>query len=221
MCAKHWTMSCRHQCVKAMVHIYSVNGDVFQQPSWLPWCTGVAFSLGVLIALVELVRRAERAAERAEAAARRINPEFAVPGRDTDSTVMRAAARWGADVLSAVASGSSGVDAVRRAVPRIGGRLHGVPEDRTDAGSEVSTDELPQHVQADPNDWVARASQSVTPVPDLQRQLYEADARAAWQAAGAGTSGGVFISGLHGTHSAMFQRPTAIASRPSHSPTHD
>lgn len=206
-----------------MVQIaHAVDGDVYQQPSWAPWLTFMAFTFGVLIALIELVKRAERAAERAEAAARQINPEFAIPGQDSDSTVMRMAARWGADVLGAVAQGSSGVDAVRRAVPRIGG-LHRVPEERAwDAGSEVSTDEFPAMQPADPNDWVARASQSVTPIPDVQRQFDQADTQAAWNAAGmGGRYGGTFIPGVHDTHSAMVHRPSATAPRPVRSPTHD
>ena len=206
-----------------MVQIeHAVNASVYQHPSWAPWLTFMTFTLGVLIAFVDLVKRAERAAERAEAAARQINPGFAVPGRDSDSTVMRMAARWGADVLGAVAQGSTGVEAVRRAVPRIGG-MHRVPEERAwDAGSEVSTEELPAMQPADPNDWIARASQSVTPVPEVQRQFERADARAAWNAASMGDRyTGTFIPGVHDTHSAMVHRPSATAPRPVRSPTHE
>lgn len=200
--------------------VHSPYSPAMEQPSWVPWVTFTSFCFGVLLAIVELVRRAERAADRAEAAARQINPEYAVPGVDSDSTVMRAAARWGADVLSAVANGRSGSEAVRRAIPRVA--LGAVPEDRQwDAGSEVSTDELPAVPVFDPNDWVARASHAVTPIPEVQRRIDEASNRAAWNAAAVGSSGGVFVAGIHSTHAAMIQRPNALPARPSRSPTHE
>jgi len=184
----------------------------------------IAFGSVVIIAeLLRLVKRAERAAARAEAAARQSNPEFVVIGRDSDDTIMRMAARWGAEVLDAIANGSSGVEAVRRAAPRVGG-LQRVPEDgHWDAGSEVSTDDLHAAPRSDQNDWIARASQSVTPVPDVGRGLHELSGKAAWQPAADTTmiNGGTFISGVHSTHSAMVHRPVATAVRPSRSPTHD
>lgn len=218
LCALSMALWCatdeRHRPI--MVHIIDTQQG---ETSWYPWITFLVFCLGVLLALVELVKRAERAAARAEAAARQINPEYAVPGQDSDTTVMRLAARWGADVLHSVANGASGVEAVRRAVPRIGG-LRRVPEDDIgDTGSEVSTDELNMASVSDPNDWIARASQSVTPVPDVQRGMDELSGRSVWNAA-ALSSGGTFIPGIHATQSALVHRPIATAPRPSRSPTH-
>ena len=171
----------------------------------------------VLLLLLELVKRAERAADRAEAAARRADPTFAIVGRDSDSTVMRMAARWGADVLSLVANGTPGAEAVRRAMPRIATGLSSVPEHGSfsggDASSDVSTDELPQAPAADPNDWVVRASNSVTPAPETQR----VDTAGIPSFYGTGTT---FIPGIHETRAVI--RPSATApSRPRLSPTHE
>lgn len=181
----------------------------------IAWCVSALVPiLPCVLALLfisDLVRRAERAAERAENAARRTDPSFAVVGRDSDNTMMRMAARWGADVLSAVANGTPGPEAVRRAVPRVAVGLSSVPED---AASEVSSDELPATRVADPNDWIAHASQAVTPVPDLQRSMEEAHRQQVWNAAGT-----TFIPGIHDTRAIL--RPVAAHVRPRSSPTHD
>ena len=168
------------------------------------WHVYVSVILGTLVALfaclVRMVERAERAAERAEAAARHINPEFVLVHSDHDYTIMRMAARWGSDVLDAVANGIPGGEAVRRAVPR----LHRVPEDRPwDTGSEASTDELPASHICDPNDWVARASQSVTPVHDSSNSWMFRD--------------GICATNVHSA--STIRRP--VASRPARSPTHE
>ena len=175
---------------------------------------------GILVYLSELVRRAERAAQKAEDAARQANPEFAIVGQDSDTTIVRMAARWGADVLSAIASGSSGVEAVRRAVPRIGSLPRAA--DGFDAGSEVSTDELPANVP-NPADWITCASQSVTPVPEVHRGVEELHTRSLWSASGL-SGGGTFIPGVHETRSAIVHRPHATVARlprPALSPTNE
>lgn len=78
-----------------------------------------------MLAISTLVRRVESAVQSCG-----IDPP--VPVADSDA-VVRAAARWGADVLAAVARGQPAESAVRDAMPRIAVSM------QSDAGSDVST----------------------------------------------------------------------------------
>lgn len=172
--------------------------------------------IGIIVfECLRLVKRAERAAERAEAAAQRVNPDFVLVRQENDMTLVRMAARWGADVLGAVAGGATGVDAVRRAIPRVVGlgSLNECTDVRSsncyDTRSEVSTEDIP----CDPNDWVAHASRSVTPMPE--QQFFGSNS---WLAESITSSGNLFVPGVHAIQSNVLNRSRVIAPRPNHSP---
>lgn len=107
----------------------------------------------------EAVKRCERAMLMASHAAASLGN---TSGADTD--VMRAAARWGADVLNAVAQGVPADQAVSRAVPRVVVGQNGSVYASSDAGSDVSTAEL-DGLQSLGEDWMHRAHRSVTNTP--------------------------------------------------------
>lgn len=146
------------------------------------WLTWVFWLLGNSIAfliLFSLVKRAERASERAEAIVSQLDPAAmaavgAVDVNQFDHSIITSAAQWGAAVLQAVADGVPTASAIRAATGvTTDRRLDSVREETAggwdDRQSEASIDDLREvaretELVADPNDWVARASQSVTPV---------------------------------------------------------
>ena len=215
----------------ALCALICTNGQSDQSDSlvqrmelWLQWLSMAVCALAGLAFLMvfgDLVKRAEHAASRAEAAAKRVDPEFAVIGSDSDQTVMRMAAKWGADVLSSIANGHSGAEAVRRATPRIVGGLSSLHQE--DVGSEVSTEELPALSHSNGENWILHASQAVTPVPEVRCAMDNAQKTEAWNAAAA-TS---FNQDEHFMHrgldrrSAIIHRPVAVARRRSRSPPHE
>lgn len=144
--------------------------------TWVFWLLGNSISFLILFSLV---KRAERAAERAEAIVSQLDPAAvaavgAVGVDQFDHSIVTSAAQWGATILQAVADGVPTAAAIRAATGvTTDRRLDSVREDTAggwdDRQSEASIDDLREvargtELVADPNDWVARASQSVTPV---------------------------------------------------------
>lgn len=82
------------------------------------------------------------------------------------NAMMRAAARWGADVLSSIARGTSGEYAVWNALPRINGngRSRSAP---SEAGSDVSD----LAGLGEGSDWVMQAARSVSTTPIVREHL--------------------------------------------------
>lgn len=126
------------------------------------------------VTIAHMLRRTELAAERAIQALRmqRGEPEVVQPDAHSppgSSAMMRAAARWGADVLSSIAGGASGEHAVAAALPRINGNHRNYAA--SEAGSEASAQELSGFGDGG-NDWVMHAARSVGTTPIVSDGLH-------------------------------------------------
>lgn len=116
-----------------------------------------------VIAFGELVRRVEAAAARVESARQQLENVHHV-GHSSPQEAMRAAARWGSDVLGRVARGQDAAVAVANA-PLV--EADDARERYSDAGSAVSEQELnglgSSHHQGNHSSWIYNAIRSVTP----------------------------------------------------------
>ena len=116
-------------------------------------------SLCAGLCLGQMMRRTELAAERAVQASARLGNVVDV-GNGDPQQAMRAAARWGSDVLGRVARGENAAQAVAEAAL-----------DQSDAGSATSEQELNGFDSFAPDrrahsSWIHNAIRSVTPTAD-------------------------------------------------------
>jgi len=129
--------------------------------------------------LAHMVRRLEQAREDTARMLRRGGQEQAPPNGHApqdSNAMMRAAARWGSDVLNSIAGGASGEFAVWSALPRINGNGRAAGNSSyapSEAGSESELYGL-----GDGTDWVMNAARSVSTTPIGSERLEGARAQA-------------------------------------------
>ena len=120
--------------------------------------------------LAHMVRRSEQArADTARMLRRGGEEQTRASGYapQDSNAMMRAAAKWGADVLSSIAGGASGEHAVWSALPRINGNHRSSSSSApSEAGSEAELSGL-----GDGTDWVMQAARSVSTTPIVSDRL--------------------------------------------------
>lgn len=112
-----------------------------------------------MVAFGEMVRRTEVAAAQVRQAAAQLGDVVHVGNGDPHET-MRAAARWGSDILGRVARGEDAAEAVA------GAALVQMHDAQSEAGSNASEQELngfSNHYQPPRQSWIHNAIRSVTP----------------------------------------------------------
>ena len=134
-----------------------LSSVVILQVSGFGYACGALIVLSVVLtvaALGELVRRAEAAADACR--------QLVQPDLDDPQEVVRAAAKWGSEVLQRVADGETAEQAVAGAVPRM--------RAPSECGSAVSEHEL-RGLDAAGSDWMMRAARGVGATPVLNTEM--------------------------------------------------